>query len=70
MVLSFLGQDIIDLRLFLNIQLSTLQLSQASAGLPDFDKSFSREIVGLTGWTSVFTYSGISLRPEAGDIIV
>lgn len=68
MVLSFLGQDIIDLRLFLNVQLSTLQLSQASAGLPDFDKSCSREIVGLTGW--IFTYSGISLRPEAGDIIV
>lgn len=49
MVLSFLGQDIIDLRLFLNIQLSTLQLSQASAGLPDSDKSFSKETVGLTG---------------------
>lgn len=49
MVLSFLGQDIIDLRLFLSIQLSTLQLSQTSAGLPGFDKSFSREIVGLTG---------------------
>lgn len=70
MVLSFLGQDIIDLRLFLSIQLSTLQLSQASAGLPGFDKSFSREIVGLTGWISVFTYSAISLRPEFGDICI
>lgn len=45
MVLSFLGQDIIDLRLFLNIQLSTLQLSQASAGLPDFDKSFLEKLL-------------------------
>lgn len=52
MVLSFLGQDVIDLRLFLNIQLSTSQLPQPSSGLPDFDKSFNREIFGLT-WISV-----------------